>query len=927
MNKLKNKSIILIIFLVSANLLTFSLNKVPMKEKPSIKKELSAESTNKDILIINDFYKYAYSGWDKPTAFSTMIWELLNNTILWASSYSPPNNTKIILFRDPVNSYAVEVYNWLIGGGYRTENIILHLMNETEILPSSYYNDFDLIIYWDTYGYDSTNIVNSTIPFITISVTQTDEMGIGTGILTMSDSNDTFYIVNNDYYPTYGYSLSSFILDDSYSFEATEASINGKVLVKADVESITDQIEMSMIQNITILPGSDGHANMTFGINIPASPLADIFIESFFTNSSVLETDVEYEIPDNIALSSKVNLEKGIEDVSLMGDVINNDGQVDEEDIELLANYLGYTLGDDNWNPNLDLNWDGKIDMKDIALAAHNYGKTVENTGSLFIIGYYNQTSVNCTNVYYRGPEGSQKINISDAGYIWYNILPGNYTIFGTYNGTETSVNVVIEPEKVSYAQLDFGGLSPPVLQQEYIPAKETFYQGLTMEQMILLGFEISISQSKIIPLSTNNITKILLLADSYQIANTSDGQNWQILIGPQDESARLLVTDFIFTKIEYMMLLLQSLAGDQNYIFNWQMSLDLPEGSTLKNGAELNGLNWTIDFGGGTFMQTNVTVQSGKIILDERMVVTEQNITADEIYLETAFSQYKVFSINYSYSPPSPVSVISSQSGLTISASKDNNPGWSKTWSYTIAPRIPQKTWSFGPLALTLKAIPTLNIQWFLGWEKTRKFGKLEYFETWMKITPSIKVEASLSAAVRYSKTWSYTFLTLSTRFSFWAGCVPVWANLKLQVTASITVAAYGKISITTSVKLSAWYKAGVKWTRENGWSTIWQRGSGASRTGPVVSGSAGLSVTPSVGCRLSFLLYDVGGPFVEAVPYAPIAINYYTNQPNTWSISLKFKINVGVTLAAWLKKILKIGSYSKTVADFTLMSWNGTW
>ncbi len=927
MNNLKIKSTALIIIIVIANLLTFSLNLIPINKKSITKQEISANNTNKDVLIIDDFYKYAYFGWHAPTAFSTTIWELLNNTVLWASSFSPPDTTKIILFREPANSYAVEVYNWLIGGGYKSENIILHVTNDTEILPSSYYNDFDLILYWDIYGYDITNIVNSTIPFITVSATQTDEMGIGTGTLSMSGVNDTFYVVNNDYYPTYSYSLCSLIFDDSYSFESTEASGDGKVLVKAEVESITEQIEMSMIQNITILPGSEGNANMTFTITIPDSPLADIFREAFFTNASLLEKDVEYEVPDNITLSSKVNLEKGIEDVSLKGDVINNDGQVDKEDIELIANYLGYTLGDDSWNSNLDLNWDGKIDMKDIAIAAHNYGKTVNNTGSLFVIGYYNGTSVNCTNVYYRGPEGSQKINISDGGYIWYNILPGNYTVFGTYNGIERSVNIVIEPEKVSYVQLDFGGLPPPMLQQEYIPTKETFYQGLTMEQMLLLGFDVSFSQSKILPWSTDNITKISLVADSYHLANTSDFQNWLIYIGPQNENATILTADFIFTKIEYMMLLLQSLAGDQKYIFNWQMSINLPAGSNLTNGPDLNGLNWTIDFGGGTFMQTNVTVQAEKVILNEQMVVTEQNITADDTYLETVFSQYKVFSINYSYlPPPSLLSSLSSQIGLAISASEDGA-GWSKTWSFTIAPKIPQKRWSFGPLALTLKAIPTLNIQWYLGWEKTWKFGKLEYFETWMKITPSIMVEASLSATLQYSKTWSYTFLTLSTRFSFWAGCVPIWANLKLQVTASITVAAYGQISITTSAKLFTWYKAGVKWTRTSGWSTIWERGSGASRTGPIISGSAGLSVTPSVGCRLSFLLYDVGGPFVEAVPYAPIVINYYTYQPNTWSISLKLKINVGITLAGWLNKILKLSSYSKTVADITLMSWGGTW
>ncbi|MFX0150859.1 MAG: hypothetical protein ACFFAJ_08775 [Candidatus Hodarchaeota archaeon] len=923
MNKMRARSAFLIMILLNASMINIFFNTVPVSDaQQPIMPEISSGSTSKDVLIINDLAKYAYFGWYKATPFSITVWELLNRTVLWASSYTQPNETKIVFFREPTDTDAEEVYSWLINAGYKSENILLHPSSDAESLPSDYYYDHDLVMYWNaTYGYNSTNIVNSKIPFITVSVMQTDEMGIGSGILTMSDTNDTFHIVNNDYYPTNSFSLGPLLFDDSYPFKATEASTDGRVLVKAEVESITSQIEMSMIQNITILP--NGSANMNFTITIPESPLADILREAFFINASSLEKNVEYDVPDHKAISEKINLEKTVRDVSLQGDVSNDDGQVDGDDLEFIASKLGYTLGDEEWNPNLDLNWDGKIDMKDIAIAAHNYGKTVKNTGSLFVAGYYNGILVNCTSVYYRGPEGSPKVNISESGYIWYNILPGSYTVFGTYNGIESSTSVVVEPENVTYAQIDFGGLPPPSI-QKIAPVKEVFHQGITMEQLLLLGFDVSVTQSKIMPWDTNNGTKISLVANSVQLGNYTTLPNWRIDIGPMEENAALLAADFVFTKIEYMMLMLQSLPGDQIYKFNWQIGVELPSGSILQDVSKLNGLNWTIDFGGGSFMETNVTVDSGRIVMNETMVVTEQNITANETYLSSAFAEYKVFSINYTYSPPPPLLSGGNQINLRVAKPEGD---WSKTWTYTIAPRIPQKTWSLGPLAVTLKATPTLSTQWYLGWERTWAFGKLKWFETWMKITPSVTVEASVSATARYTKTWSYTFATWSTRFSFWAGSVLVWANLKLQVIGSVTVDAYGKISISTSAKVSAWYKAGVKWTKDGGWSTIWQHGSGASRSGPSISGSAGLSVTPAAACRLSFLLYDVGGPFVEAKPYAPMSINYYTNRANTWSISLKFKIITGVTLAGWLNKILKLNSYSKTVADWTLMSWSGTW
>ena len=142
------------------------------------------------------------------------------------------------------------------------------------------------------------------------------------------------------------------------------------------------------------------------------------------------------------------------------------------------------------------------------------------------------------------------------------------------------------------------------------------------------------------------------------------------------------------------------------------------------------------------------------------------------------------------------------------------------------------------------------------------------------------------------------------------------------------VTVEVHGQVSISTWAEARAWYKAGVRW--DGGWSPIWQSGTGAAYSRPTVSASAGASITPYAKCRLAFLLYDVGGPFVEAKAYAPIAIEVAPGQAGysgTWAISLKLRISVGVTLAGWIKKILNINEYSRTVADFVLMSWSGTW
>jgi len=885
------------------------------KSFPSIVPNYSSGQGAKDVLIINDPHKYAFFGWFWASQMNVTGWELLNRTILWASSYTLPNETRIEFFSaNPFESGLV--FDWLVTSGYEPNNIVEHDASEAETLPPEYYNSSDLVIYWETYGFDSTSIVNSTIPFVTVSAMQTDEMGIGTGNTTMYSYNSTFHVVNNNYYPTDVYPLGPLHFESEIEFEATEATEEAKVLIKAEVESVCDHVDISMMQEVMVQPG--GAANLSFTINVPDSPLADSVREAFFANASALEPEAEYTVPEDRAVEDTAEAEEGVKDITLPGDLSDGNGKCDIRDVAFIAAIFGVILGYGNYSAELDVNWDGKVDIYDVATAAKNFGKTRETTGNLYVIGYYNGTAVNCTEVYFQGPEGSPHINISASGHVWYNLLPGSYTVYGTYETIETSANAIVQAENVTYAQLDFGEAPPPPPQTSFESVRMLFDEGIIMEQLILLGFDINLTDSRIIPWGPNNETTVLMEAYSPSLAQPIAHPIWQITIAPQGENATEIAAEFTFSKIQYMKQLLQSLYGDQYYASSWQMRIELPPASELLNGPELEGLTWTIDFGGGTYMEANITAVGQSIIANETLFVTEQNITASEEYLAEAFATYKMFNITYTDFTPPP---------LTQPETCELEDDWSKTWTRSISPGSYVKTWSYGPLKATVKATPVLTAEWYVGWKKKWTWSglKLKWFKTYIKVTPSIKVEASVTATATYSKTWSHTFWTWSRRFTFWVGPVPVWANLKLKVTGSVTISASGKVSVSTWAKAQAWFKGGVKW--EGGWSTIWEHGWGASYSPPAVSGTASITVTPEAKCRVVFLFYDVAGPFVEAIPYAPISIKYYTYQANTWSISLKFKIVAGVTFSGWLRKIIKLSSYSRTLADWTLKSWSGTW
>ena len=81
------------------------------------------------------------------------------------------------------------------------------------------------------------------------------------------------------------------------------------------------------------------------------------------------------------------------------------------------------------------------------------------------------------------------------------------------------------------------------------------------------------------------------------------------------------------------------------------------------------------------------------------------------------------------------------------------------------------------------------------MGWERKWSKGsyRLQWFESWMKITPAIRVDASAQVSVDYTFTREYVLWTFSTRYTFWAGAVLVWANLKLTVSVGVELNANG--------------------------------------------------------------------------------------------------------------------------------------
>lgn len=450
------------------------------------------------------------------------------------------------------------------------------------------------------------------------------------------------------------------------------------------------------------------------------------------------------------------------------------------------------------------------------------------------------------------------------------------------------------------------------------IPVREEFHKSIAKEHYLSLGLLTNVSQSKIVPRGLGDECRVSLVAQTafqmVDITRIETDELWQITVGPVNTTS---YAEFVLAQIMFTKLMLESLPEEERYEHSHRITIKLPRNATLLNTDELAGQRWTIEFGGGTRLDSSITVDGmSTVIIDEKTVITEQNITANPVYIQEAFSTYRKIQIRYLLPEGS------TSENLGMQKSGDICPIWHYDRRIELPPTSIFIPFRYDGLSLDLTVTPSLALSWYVGWRFRLLW--LDSFEAWMSVEASIEIKIEASASVSLLKTWDTTIFRWATPFFFSIGPIPVRADLRFTVNAVLTVEAWGEVSFTVETEVHGEFKAGLRWDRGD-WSPIKEKDLNCSPVNTTLNASAGISVTPSIEFQLAFLFYDVAGPFVEFEPYITATVTVLPER--TWSVELGFKIDAGVTFSDWIKSLLGLEKKEFTLYNYTLDSWNGNW
>lgn len=463
----------------------------------------------------------------------------------------------------------------------------------------------------------------------------------------------------------------------------------------------------------------------------------------------------------------------------------------------------------------------------------------------------------------------------------------------------------------------------PGLIVMGEIPVKSAFCNATRDQQRLSLGINIT----EWIAVNMCRVGGAFwIYVDAYAefLQYEKSGNNWNVSIGPSDLNASTDRANFILTQIMFTQQMLRSFAGEQTYDSTWITNIILtPLTAEYTNCQKLLGKNWTMDFGGGTYMKAIIGFCTAKsVTLTETMRVTEKEIdvTEPKQLVENRFLCYKIFNIKYVLpgggsgccETKGTACVDDFSWGIDLTLAQFDQDLVRLKFSDTITVNETKVCVNVDmgvSFVLKLKAHFDLKTKWL----------SLKRFRAWLQLQGSLIVDFIISVNASYEKVWEQHLFDWKSKkpYTFWIGPVLVEVNPYFNATAKLDFTMEGEVNVSFEANATGSLKAGVGWKNDNGFYSIIDAGMEVTRTGPTFSSQLCAKVTPSLILTPTLLFYDIVGPSAEIQPYAKLHMEL-SDGTFGWNITAGLNVDAGIAFSGWFKKITDLDDYYWNIFDW---------
>lgn len=199
------------------------------------------------------------------------------------------------------------------------------------------------------------------------------------------------------------------------------------------------------------------------------------------------------------------------------------------------------------------------------------------------------------------------------------------------------------------------------------------------------------------------------------------------------------------------------------------------------------------------------------------------------------------------------------------------------------------------------LKFDPGIDVETKSGW-----FSGLKSFHFWISGQFDLDMNVKATASVGVSNSGEKDLYTFSKRFLKFIGWFPVEGEAKFIIKAGYEVAAEVAGSVTAGFDTHAFIKAGGNWTKDDGWSSIWEQDFNTNKHDPVWNLEGTVTVKVYLKPDVEVILYESAGPALTLEGYLKWKGWFYPVQ--CWKLFWGFVANLELRLGWWLKEGLGI-------------------